>query len=136
MGFSQGGLIAQQLADEGSFNVKTVMTYGSPIAPEARNYGGADLIRLEHFSDPVPAIPTPKNVFNAVTPVLDIFTGNTPPPKGDDVRFVAGTPQFGAHNQDDYEWVAEQFDKSGSWKHDHAKESLRRFSGEVVADEK
>ena len=141
VGFSQGGLLAQRLADEGSFKTTTVVTYGSPDLPAARNYGGADIIRLEHNSDMTPH----GDVFNGFLrpgfDVLNLSTGTIPPSAGEDVRFRAGTFKFdlktmGPHNHADYAWVAEQFDKSPDPGYAAAKSSLERFGGTVVIDEK
>lgn len=136
VGFSQGGMIAQRLADESAFNIKTVLTYGSPVISDARNFGGADVIRLVHNFDPVPVADGRNPVNVVLTPILDAVYGNTPPPSGEDVTFAAGGPKWGAHNSDDYEWVAEQFDKSDDGRFDAAKNSLRRFAGDVIIDEK
>ena len=135
VGFSQGGMIAQQLADEGSFNTSTVLTYGSPIAPQARNYGGADILRLAHQADITPAIPTNIGMMGLLGTIHDAL-GNERPAPGADVRFVAGTLKLGAHNHDDYAWVAEQFDLSDAAAHRTMQEKLLRFSGRVIADEK
>lgn len=66
VGYSQGGLVAQKLADEGFVNVQTVMTFGSPYLASKNNYGGADIIRLEHNADLVPLLSPTKTGRTAV----------------------------------------------------------------------
>lgn len=141
VGFSQGGLVAQRLADEGSFRTTTVLTYGSPVLQDARNYGGADVIRLEHNSDIIPGLGVQRIVTGPMMGALNLISGAEVPTAGEDVRFNAGTPvlnkgALSAHNQDDYAWVAGQFDNSSDRRYDVAKASLARFQGTVVADEK
>lgn len=143
IGFSQGGLVAQRLADDGSFRTTTVLTFGSPDLPAARNYGGADVVRLEHNADVIPGTDLVNRFMQPGFDLLNLATGPAVPPKGEDVRFSAGTlfvhepGVWGPHNHTDYGWVAEQFDKSDDPKFDASKASLSRFlDGTVVADEK
>lgn len=149
VGFSQGGMVAQQLADEGEFNVKAVMTYGSPVLTERHNYGGADVMRLEHRFDPIPrtdvlavghraATEAQTAVESAARAVLGVEQG---PARGEDVTFrsgvaFSGKDLLGPHNHEDYGRVAEQFDKSDDPRFDAAKKSFDSFNGTVVLDEK
>lgn len=54
VGYSQGGLDAQNIASTGRFNVTTVVTYGSPIITSPPE--GYRIIHLEAYSDPIPGI--------------------------------------------------------------------------------
>lgn len=140
IGFSQGGLIAQKLADECNFNVRAIVTYGSPNLTALNNYGGADVIRLEHNSDLVPGLDMfdmPQELGTRLGQALGGYSG---PAKGEEVVFRAGGPVInlgtaGAHNQADYRWVAEQFDKSSDSNYDAAKSRLSHFYGTVVVDD-
>ena len=143
IGFSQGGMIAQRLADEGSFNTKVVMTYGSPAIQEHRNYGGADVLRLAHNYDIVPrGTAVSRNLFTqgmaaGVGIVGVLGGGDVPPARGTDVSFWAGGIRDGdahAAGSKGYQRVAEEFQRSTDPKHVHVRESLSRFSGTVVAD--
>ena len=136
VGFSQGGLIAQRLADEGSFPCRAVLTFGSPVLPSVRNYGGADVIRLEHHSDVVPRLGSENPLHGPIVAVMDAVTGNTPPDRGEDVTFRDGGLQWDVHNPEHYAKVAEHFDDSADARYDAAKASLGRFSGRIVADER
>ncbi len=137
IGFSQGGMIAQRLADEGSFHCTTVMTYGSPVLQDSRNFGGADVIRLEHHADIVPRLSFVNPVHDPVVALMDQVTGNVAPSAGEDVTFRAGGPKWGsAHTHGDYGWVAEEFDRSRDERFASAKDSLDRFAGRIVADER
>ncbi len=144
VGFSQGGMIAQKIADYDEFNVKTVMTFGSPEIPQYHNYGGADVVRLWHNGDPVGAIGGFGSAVAQVvtsgdrllTGIHDLFAGDPPPVPGDSVSFSAGAVDVGSHNIDDYEWVAEQFQNSDDPACRHGREALERFSGQVVEDDK
>lgn len=143
VGYSQGGLVAQRLADEGAFNVKTVMTFGSPQLTSVRNFGGADVIRLEHNGDLVPGLSLSKNpVTQAVFGVMDVITGTEKPEKGVDTTFRAGNPYEGGHpitfkahtDQGDYAWVGDEFEKSNRPQDVAARESYTRFAGVTVED--
>lgn len=135
VGFSQGGMIAQQLADSGSFNTKTVLTYGSPILAEDHNYGGADMIRLEHTGDVVPALGLFGIAGRIGKPIGQMLAGDTSPSMGAAVEFMAGAPKIDSHNSTDYAWVADEFDRTTDAKYDAAKLSMARFLGKVVMDE-
>ncbi|MBS1907168.1 MAG: hypothetical protein JST33_11510 [Actinobacteria bacterium] len=52
-GYSQGGIVAQRLAQEHQFPISTVVTFGSPRLPSS-GLGGIDVVRLEHNGDPIP----------------------------------------------------------------------------------
>lgn len=54
VGYSQGGMIAQNVASTGAFHVSTVLTYGSPVVDTENDYGGATMIRVTDTSDIVP----------------------------------------------------------------------------------
>lgn len=136
VGFSQGGMLAQRLADESAVNCQVVLTYGSPTVQSLRNFGGADVIRLEHNWDGIAHSGLENPLHDVALGVLNAVHGVSPPEKGEDVTFEAGGPKFDPHSHADYAWVAEQFDDSSAEKFDAAKLSLQRFHGRVVADER
>lgn len=136
VGFSQGGMIAQQLADSGAFKTKTVLTYGSPILAEDHNFGGADIIRLEHTGDPVPALGLFGIAARIGKPLGQALAGDEAPAMGAHAEYMAGAPKIDSHNTADYVWVADEFDKNTDPKYDRVKASMARFRGTVVADEK
>lgn len=137
VGFSQGGMIAQTLADDSSFNTKEVLTYGSPTIMDFRNYGGANVMHLRHNGDPVQYVDglTQNPVTEGVAAALDFVSGAEKPEKGDEWNFRAGSfAQPEAHNPDDYGWVAGQFDKSTDSRDVKVQERYARFQGSVVED--
>ena len=136
VGFSQGGIIAQQLADEGSFNTKAVLTYGSPPAPVVNNYGGADVLRLVQLGDPVPQAVSTTSVLVGVASQIDDAMGAERTAPGSDVTFLGGAPTWDPHSHDAYTDVAAAFDKSHAPEHVAARNALLRFSGTIVADER
>lgn len=136
VGFSQGGLIAQRLADESAFRCTTVLTYGSPVLHDVRNFGGADVIRLEHDSDIVPRLSLFNPLHDPLVAVMDAATGNTPPAPGEDVTYRDGGLQWDVHNSGKYGDLAARFDASSDPRYDAAKAALGRFSGRIVADER
>lgn len=137
VGYSQGGLVAQRLADESAFNVKTVMTFGSPQLTSVRNFGGADVIRLEHNGDLIPGLSLSKNqVTPLVYGVMDLLTDADKPEKGIDTTFSAGNPiNLKAHtDHGDYAWVGDQFEKSSRPQDVAARDSYSQFRGVVIED--
>ena len=81
-----------------------------------------------------------KHLCNQGTNLGQALGGYSGPAKGEEVVFRAGGPVInlgtaGAHNQADYRWVAEQFDKSSDSNYDAAKSRLSHFYGTVVVDD-
>lgn len=64
VGYSQGGLDAQNIAASGKYNVTTVITYGAPItkSPPTKYR----IIHLEADGDPIPDLSNPFEHFNSV----------------------------------------------------------------------
>lgn len=54
VGYSQGGMIAQNIADTGRFHVTEVLAYGSPKVAAVRNFNGANVTYLRNRDDFVP----------------------------------------------------------------------------------
>ncbi|HEY5223128.1 MAG TPA: hypothetical protein VIJ18_08825 [Microbacteriaceae bacterium] len=93
VGYSQGGIIVQNIADTGVFNVKQIVTYGSPIIPSVNNYGGADITRITDGADVIPAFSIPIEVvrnpveMGLVRAALFATKGFTPASPGADQSF-------------------------------------------------
>ncbi len=143
-GFSQGGMVVQRLADESNGNVKMVMTYGSPATQEYRNYGGADVLRINHRSDPVPMV----SVFSrnlatrgaaAALGIWDLANGGgVPPAPGQQATFNHGRwgVDSSVHGADHSEYLSAAHAFSGSKKPAHVQlqASLSRFEGTIISD--
>jgi len=54
VGYSQGGIYAQQLASDTAFHVTDVMTFGSPFLSDDNVSGGANVVRIHDEFDLVP----------------------------------------------------------------------------------
>jgi hypothetical protein len=130
IGYSQGGMIAQQIADDRQFRVSEVLTVASPPVLGEHGYGGANVTRLEHGGDEVVngtaigrgasavlamvAGGDPILTRNAITPLLtgdgSIFNGD-----GEVHTFHAGQdePEM-VHDvgSGHYDWLAQQYDVS------------------------
>lgn len=136
VGFSQGGIIAQTLADDGSSNTKEVLTYGAPELVSLRNFGGGNMVHLMHDGDPVPVsqILTNNVVTQLVSALMTEFTGNEQPENGSSIKFHAGAFDLESHNPTQYSNIADQFDNSVRPDVVAARDSQRRFEGTVVSD--
>jgi hypothetical protein len=77
-GFSQGGLIAAQLAASGDYNTAGVFTAGSPTG-QIQLPGRAAVIELEHSDDIVPALGGARTDFAAVLVEREAFAGRETP---------------------------------------------------------
>jgi len=146
-GYSQGGIVAQRLAQEGDFNVSTVVTFGSPRLPDSR-LGDVDVVRLEHNGDGIPST----DGEGALTGLVDATNAaNAQRAGGSDGvfrggNFFQGGGQLGsvapfipgndnAHfDQGDYSWLSDQFDSSTRSVDVRGQNALRRFGGVVVDD--
>lgn len=130
VGYSQGGMIAQQIADQGHFSVKEVMTVASPAVLGDHGYGGANVTRLEHGGDEVvngtsiarglswiAGIADPSSQVlarNAFTPLLtgdgSIFNGS-----GEVHTFHQGHDEPAMVHDvgtGHYDWLADRYDES------------------------
>lgn len=132
VGYSQGGLDAQNLAEAESlygWNVTTVVTYGSPITK--RPTTKYRVIHLQEVFDPIPDLGTvietaehrrDGNIYErraASSTVAYIFLD----PTG---MKVHGNPAS-------YENVGWQFELNGDAKYKAVKDDMRKFEGKIVA---
>jgi len=77
-GFSQGGLIAAQLAASGDYNTAGVFTAGSPTG-QIEIPAEAAVLELEHSDDIVPALGGARTDLNAVLVEREAFAGRETP---------------------------------------------------------
>ncbi|MBB5642487.1 hypothetical protein [Cryobacterium roopkundense] len=136
VGFSQGGFIAQTLADDQSFNIKEVLTYGTPELVGHRNFGGANVVRLMHNGDPVPGFQWLTNnvVTQTTSSILTAVLGEELPEKGSSINFRAGNFDVTSHAPDKYMQIADEYDKSVNSEILSSRSSQQRFHGTVVSD--
>lgn len=144
VGFSQGGMIAQNIADHSSINVKTVVTFASPALQDSNGYGGADVIRISDPLDPVPHLIDAGRValgplaaaqgFADAINVKARATTSAFTPDGLDEHFQARGPELlNVHSLENYRDVASEFQQSAAT--EEARQSISRFSGTVLHDE-
>lgn len=137
VGFSAGGMDAQNIAASGSYNVTNLVTYGSPIVkPENPDIS---TVHMHATGDHVP-------VGGALVagmqgpPVLGIpnliggLLGQAP---SDSNHVFESDPHLGAgqdvHSSDAYERVSKDFDGSSDSRFRDVKESMRKFDGVVLS---
>ncbi|WP_395245245.1 hypothetical protein ACGGZK_05425 [Agromyces sp. MMS24-K17] len=134
VGYSQGGLVAQRLADEGVLNISTIATYGSPSYKSYNSLHGAEIIRFEHNGDPIPLTDAEVGPYGWLRGVQAEQRG------GSDVTFRGGNPLqtivggFPHTDHGDYEWLADRFEESDDPAHQAIREQMSRFRGRVVGD--
>lgn len=134
VGFSQGGMDAQNIAKKGLFNVTTVVTYGSPVLYNApTNYR---IVFLEAEGDPVPGIsrwtfPGIDRKSEVASNSQNIFTKR--PSTYDRYQSQWWNLNRGMDMHGDratYADIARQFDRSGS--HSQIKEYIQKYAGLVT----
>jgi pimeloyl-ACP methyl ester carboxylesterase len=146
VGYSQGGMLAQLVAASGEFNVAEVLTVGSPRFDDY-DYGDINVTRIEHNADPIVngTEYLDGSVFeDAGRNFRHWVDGTTPPNTGlnfgagnlfENVRFE-NQIENSVHNikTGDYDWVADQWEKSTDPTHVAARERLDRFLDGTVVD--
>lgn len=140
VGYSQGGLVAQRLADEGGFNVSTILTFGSPSYTSLNGLNGAEIVRLEHLGDAIPALDGEVGLAGwleaRAREQLSEAAG------GKDVTFQGGNPAqlllggYPHFDHADYDWLANEFEKSTRPEHVAIRDQMARFRGDIVSDVK
>lgn len=96
VGHSQGGLVAERIAQSGDYDVKTLVTFGAP-STDAPLPDGVDAYAVEHRGDVVPALGGIVDDSGRTVVLADA-------PPGDGI--------FGAHSLDGYVRSASQMDAS------------------------
>jgi hypothetical protein len=151
VGHSQGGMLAQSLADDPAFHIKEVVTVGSPTMTADHGFGGANVTRLEHNSDPVVigtglAAPLRNELsgHGLVADMLQQVMGLDGPVAGAATTFHGGSYFEGwggdgnAHDVGvgDYDWLADQYEASNDAAISAARERQAPFlQGTVVGYE-
>ncbi|RDH76832.1 hypothetical protein DVS77_18465 [Mycolicibacterium moriokaense] len=119
VGFSQGGLAAQQIAASGDYNVTNVVTYGSPvITPDQQ---GIDAVHMHASGDNVPLAGA-------------LISGGYSPfeQSPTDGNHIYESDPHLPHGEDAYEKVAADFDNSNDPRFRDAKDSMKNYQGVVV----
>ncbi|WP_052070857.1 WXG100 family type VII secretion target [Rhodococcoides fascians] len=139
VGYSQGGIDAQNIAASGKFNVTDVVTFGSPKVPNADPASrGVNVLQLEAFFDPVPRTDSVAANPARITgdALFDAAAGFLDPNRGATERFVGvgeGQDPIDIHgNQASYESVGRQFDNSTDPRFDTIRQSMTRYQGTVT----
>ena len=115
-GHSQGGLVAQRLAQTGEFDVRAVVTFGSPVgAPTTRTR--VPSLHLEHTDDVVPQLDGADNPADATTTTVRARS-----PEGS-----AGPVE--AHLMDGYAETAAEVDALGHASVEHVMEAVEEALG-------
>ncbi|WP_072804068.1 WXG100 family type VII secretion target [Rhodococcoides yunnanense] len=142
VGYSQGGIDAQNIAASGRFNVTDVVTFGSPKVPNADPASrGVNVLQLEALFDPVPrtdavaadpARIAGNTLFDAAAGVLDANRGSTEHflgvGEGHDPGDIHG-------NQASYESIGRQFDNTSDPRFDTIRQSMARYQGTVTSQD-
>lgn len=116
VGFSQGGMDAQNIASSDRYNVSTLVTYGSPITHSDNPH--IQTVHLQANSDPVPAI---GGYLGGAHGSNQVFHSDADTPWG----------QL-AHSDAAYKNVAADFDNSADPRFADVKKSIDMFNGVVV----
>lgn len=152
VGYSQGGLDAQNIAASGKYHVTTLVTYGSPLVQS--DIPGVQAVHLRADGDAVPAvgglarevedvvltsgpatvIPTGNPLVQAVThAVVDAVTGQAPSTANhfDADPGLADRSPLNVHSHG-YPAVAHSFDNSTDPRWGPVKASMEKFQGVIV----
>ncbi len=131
VGFSQGGMDAQNIAASGLLvaNIKAVVTFGSPIVQFApglmKTY---DIVHLEDNGDPIPDLDL---LYNAPQRASNELVGNVFKFSSPNNKKKEASDKLWLHGQvSTYVDVAKAFDKKRGF--DEAKRAIKKFYGAVV----
>ncbi|MGH3676936.1 MAG: hypothetical protein ACRDU5_14600 [Mycobacterium sp.] len=116
VGFSQGGMDAQNIAASDKYNVTNLVTYGSPITQ-----GDNPNIHTVHMHASGDLVPVGGAIGAGGYQSDQVFQSDANLPFGQQV-----------HGDDAYENVAADFDKSTDSRFTDAKDSMKKFQGVVV----
>jgi hypothetical protein len=120
VGFSQGGLAAQEIAASGDYNVTNVVSYGSPvITPDHQS--GIDSVHMHASGDNVPLAGA--LISGGYSPFEQAPT--------DGNRIFESDPHL-PHGEDAYKKVAADFDNSNDPRFSDAKDSMKKYQGVIV----
>lgn len=132
VGYSQGGLDAQNLAASGKFNVTTVVTYGSPINQPAPDPDKYRIVHLRADLDPVPGIML--NDYYRLLYIQNRDVGNiyTTRPANVNFWYLLQDPWGDKLHGDraTYDSVGDKFDQNPGYQ--DVKFNISRFRGKIV----
>lgn len=134
VGYSQGGMDAQNISAAGEYNVTNLVTYGSPIVqPDDPN---VDTVHLRADSDPVPAASAFRKVAEGeYIPAIGIgaFIADlvNPPSSNATTQDSGGRRVFDAHING-FDAAARAFDASDDPRFTGVKKSMKNFEGTVT----
>lgn len=142
VGFSQGGMDAQNIAASGRYHVTNLVTYGSPIIQP--DEPGIDTVHMRAEGDNVPGFgaavkamqaPPVLGIPGAIVDMVKDATGTSSAG-----IFQSGVPDgsgngiYGNHSDKAYTAVATVFDESDDPRFADAKESMKKYQGTVLDD--
>lgn len=136
VGFSAGGMDAQNIAASGRYNVTNLVTYGSPVIQP--DQPGIQTAHLHGSWDTVPYAGAVAKGSNDLPPVLNMFSVGSnvanQVPNADNHVFKSDAQLNAAevHSVSGYEQVAKSFDSSDDHRFTSVKESMRKFNGVVI----
>ncbi|MDN4521278.1 hypothetical protein QYF68_26150 [Mycolicibacterium austroafricanum] len=136
VGFSGGGMDAQNIAASGRYNVTTMVTYGSPVIQQ--DVAGIAIAHLHGSWDAVPYAGAVAKGSNELPPVLNLFSvgANIANQNASDANHIfKSDPQLHigeVHSDAGYRQVAESFDSSDDSRFAEFKRNVSRFDGVVI----
>ncbi|MEU3474379.1 hypothetical protein [Rhodococcus sp. NPDC006774] len=139
VGYSQGGIDAQNIAASGKFNVTDVVTFGSPKVPNSDPASrGVNVLQLEAYFDLVPRSDAvaahPARIVRSA--LFDAAAGALDPNRGTTEHFFGvgegRNPGEIHEDQASYESVGRQFDNSTDPRFDTIRQSMARYHGTVT----
>jgi hypothetical protein len=125
VGYSQGGMIADLIAQSGEFDVQSVFTVGSPIEPGLP----ADVldVAVRHTDDPVAGLAGGGNPRGLGSPDSLVITRTAAPGHGID-------PSMPAHQLDAYQETVRLAEGSGDPRMDVIRDHLAVYDGATLED--
>lgn len=136
VGFSAGGMDAQNIAASGKYNVTNLITYGSPVIQP--DQPGIQTAHLHGAWDSVPYAGAVAKGSNDLPPVLNLFSvgANIAAQAPSDTNHVftsdAQLHVGEVHSVSGYEQVAKSFDASDDSRFTTVKDSMKKFDGAVI----
>lgn len=135
VGYSQGGLDAQNLAGSGKYHVTNLVTFGTPII-QPENHG-IETVHLHASYDPIPLAGAIGKGSNDLPPVLNMFSvasnALAQVPNGSNHVFEHDTGlRWDKVHGEGYPKVAEAFDNSTDPRFADVKKSMEKFQGTLV----
>lgn len=125
VGYSQGGMDAQNIAASGGYHVTNMVTYGSPIIHN--DIPTIDTVHLRGQGDPIPTV----GAYVGGTLLTDGVNHHSNAVFESDPNVGL----FGDVHGSGYPNVAQDFEDSDDPRFAHAKEAMKRFQGTIISTE-